>query len=247
MAQMIAVVSGKGGVGKSTISCGLGCSLARLGKKVLLIDCDTCLRCLDYLLGISQELVLDISDIAKGRCAPLKAVYSCNFCPGLYLLPTSQNHEDAVPVSMMKRIVSFLGKYFDVVILDSPAGLGRDFQTAVSCVEHTFIVATPDPVSLRDADLVRRSLEQFELRSKRLLINKFHYGLFKKSGLYKSLDEAINTAGIQLLGIIPHDPAVIVASGQSRPLPAASASMKAFHRIAARINGERVPIPLKKL
>ena len=79
MAQMIAVVSGKGGVGKSTISCGLGCSLARLGKKVLLVDCDTGLRCLDHLLGISQELVLDIADIVKGRCAPLKAIYSCSF------------------------------------------------------------------------------------------------------------------------------------------------------------------------
>ena len=83
MGLVTVITSGKGGAGKSTISVGLGCTLAKNGKRVLLIDGDAGLRSLDAMLGVDKELVFDISDIVNGNCEPIKAIYSCEEYTGL--------------------------------------------------------------------------------------------------------------------------------------------------------------------
>ena len=90
MGLVTVITSGKGGAGKSTVSVGLGCTLAKNGKRVLLIDGDAGLRSLDAMLGVDKELVFDISDIVNGNCEPIKAIYSCEEYTGLnnlFLLP----------------------------------------------------------------------------------------------------------------------------------------------------------------
>ena len=81
------ITSGKGGVGKSTITAGLGLALAARGRRVLLIDGDAGLGCLDHMLGVTEHMVFDIADVVSGRAEPMKAVYSCPFSDGLFLLP----------------------------------------------------------------------------------------------------------------------------------------------------------------
>lgn len=247
MAQVIVITSGKGGVGKSTITTGLGAALSRRGRKVLLIDCDSGLRCLDHLLGISQQLVFDIADVVLGNCSPVKATYACDYYPGLYLLPAPRHHESAVTPAFMKQIVSFLGRYFDMILLDSPAGLGRGFEAAVSAAQHAFVVATPDPLCLRDSDLVRQALSALNMQKRRLILNKFNYTVFRKSNYYQNLDQAIDAAGIQLLGLVPDDMAIMVSAANGKPLSPDTPAAASFQRIAARIEGERVPVPLRML
>ena len=67
MGSVTVITSGKGGVGKSTVSVGLARALADRGRKVLLIDCDSGLRSLDRLTGTDKELVYDLSDVFSGR------------------------------------------------------------------------------------------------------------------------------------------------------------------------------------
>ena len=67
MGRMLAVASGKGGVGKSTVAVQLASALARAGRQVLLVDGDIGMRCLDLMLGLTDSLAFDLSDILLGR------------------------------------------------------------------------------------------------------------------------------------------------------------------------------------
>ena len=69
MGQSIAIVSGKGGTGKTSLTAGVGSALALLGKRVLCIDCDVGLRNLDLSLGLSDRAMMDFSDVITGRCS----------------------------------------------------------------------------------------------------------------------------------------------------------------------------------
>ena len=77
MGLVTVVTSGKGGVGKSTVSVGLATLIAEKGEKVLLIDGDTGLRSLDLLLGVKEQLVYDISDVIKRNCEITESIYKC--------------------------------------------------------------------------------------------------------------------------------------------------------------------------
>lgn len=84
MNAVTVITSGKGGAGKSTITAGLGAALAARGKRVLLIDCDAGLGCLDHMLGVSERRVFDIADVVAGTVEPDKAVYASSISPNLF-------------------------------------------------------------------------------------------------------------------------------------------------------------------
>ena len=154
MGTAIVVTSGKGGAGKSTVSLGLAAHFAAEGARVLLIDCDAGLRSLDRMTGTEEALVFDSSDVVAGRCAPAEAIYPCASMPGVSLLPAPQNGEDLVPEHVMRRLVPMLKRYFDRVILDSPAGVGRGFRAAAAGADSALIVCSPDPVCIRGGKCV---------------------------------------------------------------------------------------------
>ena len=84
--QCIAVVSGKGGTGKTSFVSGVGAALAQSGKQVLCLDCDVGLRNLDLALGLTDRALMDFSDVAQGRCSLASAVVEHPKLPGLFLL-----------------------------------------------------------------------------------------------------------------------------------------------------------------
>ena len=246
MAQVIAVTSGKGGVGKSTLTLGLGYALARRNQKVLLIDGDVGLRCLDHMLGISDQLLFDISDIVSGNCEPRQALYTSQWHPQLHLLSSSHAYERDLTPGVVQQLVDFLGKYYDYILIDAPAGLGTGVRAAVSAAHLTFVVATPAPISLRDAQAVRQAFAGSD-RELRLLINRFSYRTFRRSKNYRTLDEVIDSCGIQLLGVLPEDKSLPTTIAKGQPFLASSQLQRSFERIAARLEGESIAIPLKKM
>ena len=157
MKEISAIASGKGGVGKSTLSAGIGAALAMRGERVLLIDGDAGLRSLDFLLGITENLVYDAADIADGRVEPMNAVYASPVCDGLFLLPAPTGKP--LPPRMTSAIATVLSRHFDRVLIDCPAGVGSSFLSAVAPAKSAFLVATADPVSVRSAAIVRTALE----------------------------------------------------------------------------------------
>ncbi len=244
---MISVVtSGKGGAGKSTVSAGLGTALARRDRRVLLVDGDAGLRSLDVMLGIAGTAVYDMADVIAGDCSPADAVYPSPICPNVYVMPAPVSLERLASPDDMARLCRGLTKYYDEVIVDCPAGIGRGFETAIAGADRAFVVSTPDMVCARDAQILARLLRERELPA-RLIINRLRPAPILR-GKMPDIDELIDTASLQLIGVLPESEEVAVANAYGKPLPMECPASQCFANIAARYLGEDVPLaPLTKL
>ncbi len=237
------ITSGKGGVGKSTVSVGLGRALAQRGRRVLLIDCDAGLRSLDRMTGIEENLVFDISDVVYGRCAPAEAIYPCADAEGLFLLPAPSSGESMIRPGVMRKLVPLLKRYYDHVLLDSPAGVGGGFRSAACAADRALIVCSPDPVCVRGANTVGSLLQKLDVTDQRLIINRFNGDFFQETGVYGDLDGVIDAACIRLFGLVPEDFSLAAAFLKGRRAREDSKGMMALYRMAGRLEGESIPLP----
>lgn len=236
------ITSGKGGVGKSTVSVGLGRALAQKGRRVLLVDCDAGLRSLDRMTGVEEGLVFDLADVVEGRAAPADAIYPCAEATGLYLLPAPSSGEGMAGPEVMRRLTELLKRYYDYVLLDSPAGVGDGFRSAAYGADRALVICSPDPVCVRSANAVRGLLEEISVLEPRLVINRFNGDFFWETGVYSDLDSVIDASGVQLFGVIPEDFSLAAAFLKGKKAPERSSGMMALARIAERLEGAAVPI-----
>lgn len=241
MGEAILVTSGKGGSGKSTFSANVGVALARMGKRVLLIDTDTGLRALDLMLSVADRVVYDLSDVLLGRCETIKAIVETDI-ENLSLLP-APTLEGEFSGSGIEKLCRGLAQYYDYVLIDSPAGVGSGMEAAAAGADRAVVVSTADPVSIRDADQVARVLLRRGITDIRLVINRIVPKLVRKKAP-GGLDRAIDMAALRLLGIVPEDAKVTasVYTGKPAALLKKSAAATAFGNIARRITGEDVPL-----
>ena len=243
MGICLATTSGKGGTGKSTVSCGLSIAFSRMGKSVLLVDMDEGLRCLDLLLGVDHKIVFDLSDILIG--APLSN--------GIYTLPQNKNISVVpAPTKIGSISAEALGEFaekvkamFDVVIFDFPAGLDFSLYTAIGDDAQFLTVCNPDPVSVRDAAAVCASLPKKRFDA-RLIINRFDAEYIKKK-TYSNIDDIIDISGFRLLGLVPQSTELMLLS-VTHTINKKTKAYKALLRIAKRLSGEEIRLPrIKKI
>lgn len=242
MGISVVVTSGKGGVGKSTATVGLGRALTKLHRRVLMIDCDAGLRTLDKLTGIEKNLVFDISDVIHGRCAPIDAIYTCGQSNNLFVIPGASAPKGIIRPEVMKKFIEMLKRYYDYILLDSPAGVGRGFTSAACAADRAVVVCNPDPVSVRSAGIVREALEELGISERHLLINRFSDDFFDTIASYEDLDKVIDNAGIKLLGVVPEDYNLAASFLNGREANETGEGMMAFSRVASRLEGEMIPI-----
>lgn len=241
MGKVLATVSGKGGVGKSTVTVGLGVAFARSGKKVLLVDMDEGLRCLDLMLGADKTTVFDLADVLNGKDID-DAVYTCAFEQGLYLIPAPAK-TGLIDNEALKEFAHIVKEMYDIVIFDFPAGI--DIEQYLCLPKDTLFltVAVPDPVSVRDASYLSESLYEAGLNA-RLIINRFVYKQ-KRNLRFKNVDEIIDTATLRLIGIVPESEEMSFFSLKQK-LPKKSRVFKAFLRISERLEDKNRLLPKMK-
>ncbi len=238
MTQVIAIASGKGGVGKSTIAAGLSAALSNMGKKVLAIDCDAGMRNLDLLLGLEGMGVYNMNDVLSGRELS-EAITTHHRFKNLDFLPASAQFDD--PLITASNILALLrqAQDYDFVIMDCGAGLGRIHKEIAQVCTTLIIVATPEFTSIRDAD---RTAQVLAANKMRLVVNKVDPMLIK-SGKFSNIDEIIDATSVQLLGLIPEDGHVRIHNNEGRPIcDDNTKGGRAICNIAYRLCGERKPL-----
>ena len=239
--KVIAVVSGKGGTGKTSFTTLTGMALAQLGKKTLLLDCDIGLRNLDLYLGVSDRALMDFTDVIAGRTTLAQAVVRHPLYPNLYLLTAPVSFGVRLPSKHeMQRLIDEIRRHFDFCLIDAAAGIGEAFALATCCADRAVVVTTNDPSSLRDAQRTVMELHRFPSGSLHLVVNRVRRKLLQS--LHTTIDDAIDAAGLPLLGVIPEDENVpaVLGRGLSQRLKYHSGALCACENIARRLCGERV-------
>ncbi len=243
MGRVIVVTSGKGGVGKTTVTANVGASLAKLGKKVVVVDMDIGLRNLDVVMGLENRVVYNIMDIIEGRCKISQALVREKHLSNFFLLPASQMHtKEDVKIEAVDEIISIIKESFDYILLDSPAGIENGFRSAASPASEALIVVTPDVSSVRDADRVIGLLENNNIEGISLIINRYDPLLVLKRKMLDSSD-IVDVLSLDLIGLIPEDKAVIDSENRGEVLSIVekTLSTQAFNNVAQRIEGEDIP------
>ena len=242
--QCIAVVSGKGGTGKTSFVSSVAAALAKDGKRVLCLDCDIGLRNLDLALGLSDSAFMDFTDVAQGRCTLEAAVVEHPKQPGLFLL-TAPSRVRGRPVSeaQMAELLKDVRKLFDFCLLDAPAGLEAGFQLATCAADRVIVVTTSDSTSLRDAQHTVMELHRFPSGTLHLVVNRVRKKLLKS--MHATIDDAIDKAGLPLVGVVPEDDNLLLALNRGILLPLSipqAPAACAYRNIARRLQGYRVPL-----
>lgn len=242
MGQVLAVISGKGGTGKTTLCAGVAACLAAEGARVLCIDGDIGLRNLDIALGMADLFVVPFTDVMQGHCALSDAARHPEI-PNLSLL-TAPIRENAELISQddFGAMLQQVRQSFDWCLIDAAAGIGAGFRLATRFADQIMVVATPDPACLRGAASAADLLALEHKENVRLVVNRVEPKLFARMDL--TVDDLMDGVGLPLLGIVPEDANVVLAAAGNTALVLNSgrgASVACLH-IARRLAGKRVPL-----
>lgn len=242
MSEIIVVTSGKGGVGKTTVTANLGLGLAKLNKKVVVVDTDIGLRNLDVVLGLENRIVYNLIDVIEGSCRMKQALIRDKQCDNLCLLPSAQTRDKtAITPEQMIKLTDDLSEEFDYILLDCPAGIEQGFKNAIAGANRAIVVTTPEVSAIRDADRIIGLLQANEMPRVQLIINRLRMDMIRR-GEMMSVEDVTEILAVELLGAIPDDEAVVIATNQGEPLCGQdSMSGQAFLNICRRIAGEDVP------
>lgn len=240
----ILITSCKGGVGKSTVSVNIAYSLASLGRKVLLIDCDFGLRCLDMMLGVENDVMYDFYDLVCERVSVENAMLVDKRSKNLFFIAAPfVNHP--ISAENFKRVISKIKQsvQLDYIILDSPGTLNMPYLLDSGVVDKAIIVASHQPISIRAAGKTGEWLCDKGIKNQRLLINSFDFG-GTLNGTRPGINEIIDRSYLKLLGVVPYDDDIMLAaeSGKLAFEVKGSDAAVAFNNSARRLDGETVPL-----
>lgn len=242
MGKIIAVVSGKGGTGKTSFTACVSLALANMGYETLALDCDITLRNLDLALGMSDCAAMDFSDVLEERCTLEEAAVRHRKYPKLSLLcaPLAPRETSFSPQAM-SQLAQAIRERYDYCLIDAPAGLGEGFALATGIADNVVVVTTTDPAALRDAQRTVTELRQFPTGRVHLAVNRVQKKALR--ALHTTIDDAMDTAGLPLLGVIPEDSDLPLALNRGIPLREINYfAQRAYENIAKRMTGARVPL-----
>ena len=243
MGKVYLITSGKGGVGKSTLSSSLAVVFARNGKRVLLLDADIGLRCDDLMLDMQNTVLYDYGDILEGTL-PENALRQHPACPGLYLLAAPQlMSASEVDKKKFRKMISSLRDRFDLILIDCPAGIGRNMKTTLGCADETILVCTMDDVCVRDAEQVASLLSGSNEAHPSVVFNKADPFLIRR-GRVSSPEQLALHLDMPLLGVIPFSQSVARAL-YSRTVAYECDDRRVYRAIediALRMLGQELPV-----
>ncbi len=262
MGRAVMVTSFKGGVGKTTVSANLAMSLARMGFKVLAVDCDLESRCLDIALGLESTSLYNICEVVTEKCSIEDAAIHDPRCPNLSFIAApayfslSDNDAFSFTEEQVRNLVIKLKLEYDFVIFDLPARPDKLYKALVKYCNYALVISLHTAASIRAAEKTAMALEELnrdELNctyltkslKTRLIINSF-MARDAVCGIRPSIYDVIGKTSVQLLGVLPYDEEM--ARGQENGLLAYQIKggknnfNRAIRNIASRCTETQVPL-----
>ena len=251
MARIIVVTSGKGGVGKTTTSAAFAMGLAERGLKTVVIDFDVGLRNLDLIMGCERRVVFDFVNVINGDANVGQALIKDKRNPNLYVLPASQTRDkDALTVEGVGKVLEELGREFEYIVCDSPAGIERGATLAMYYADDAIVVTNPEVSSVRDSDRMigilssksRRAEQSMEGIREYLLVTRYSPERVER-GEMLALEDVQEILSLELIGVIPESTAVLNSSNAGVPviLDRESSAGMAYNDMVSRYLGDELP------
>ena len=244
MGETIAVLSGKGGTGKTSVCAGVATALARDGKRVLCIDCDLGLQNLDISLGMSDSGALSFLDVCQGGYDLTQAAQHPQFDKLSFLTAPVYQRAANVDHAAFRAMLRRARELFDFVLLDAPAGIDSGFELAAKYADRILLVTQSDPAAVRDAARAGSRLEAMGKKDVRLVVNRVNVRLYASMDV--TIDDVMDTAGLPLVGVVPEDRNVTLAAAFGKPLIQYTkrGAARACGAIAQRLQGASIPLTL---
>nr|WP_254952933.1 MULTISPECIES: septum site-determining protein MinD [unclassified Cyanobium] len=244
-ARIILICSGKGGVGKTTLTANLGIALARLGERTVVLDADFGLRNLDLLLGLENRIVYTAQEVLAETCRLEQALVKHKLEPNLALLPAGNPRmlEWLTPEDM-QRIVAMVAERADFVLIDCPAGIEDGFKNAAAAAREAIVITTPEVSAVRDADRVIGLLNTRGVAPVQLVLNRVRPRMMASQEML-GVNDVTDILALPLVGLVVEDEQVIVSTNRGEPLTLngnGSPAAKAYQNIARRLRGEDIPV-----
>jgi septum site-determining protein MinD len=243
MGELIAILSGKGGTGKTSVCAGIATALAQAGNSVLCVDCDVGLRNLDISLGLAATASVSFLDVCRGDYT-LEQIPGHPLYPTLAFLTAPVNClADDIDLAAFGAMLRSARDRFRYVLLDAPAGLDAGFRLCAAFADRCVLVTGCEPAAVRDATRTGQQLEAMGKQDVRLVVNRVNKKLFSTMDI--TVDDVMDRAGLPLLGVVPEDVNVVLAATFEEPLLhyTKKGAAAACRRIAKRISG--LPEPIK--
>lgn len=232
MKKIIVIISGKGGVGKTTTAINLGAAINYFGKDVLIIDANLTTPNVGLHLN-SPEVPINLNHVLLKKAKPSEAVYEHE--SGIKIMPSS------LSVKELKRIDSTKLKFFkkdfqkmaDYVIVDSAAGLGEEANSAIEMADEIIIITNPEMPAIADALKTIKLAEQMDRPIKGAIVTRV-----RKDRIELRPETVKEMLEIPILGMIPEDVAVRESINMKEAVihtHPKSKSARAYKEIAAEL------------
>lgn len=240
-AKIAVFASGKGGVGKSTLSALLGMTLAGMGHSVLAIELDAGLRSLDIMLGVENKVVYDLADVLNGDCELKNAVVKSDLNPRLSLLCAPHESQALARQDALEKLLEEAAEHYNDILVDLPSGIYDYFDSVFSKAETFFVVVTPDIVSVRDGAVISHFADLYRQMKPFLIINKVPKDP-QALVSFADLDEVIDRVGLQLFGVVMEDRQIPFLTSEGRAPALGSYAERVFRAMAGRYLGNYVAL-----
>ncbi len=245
MGRTITLASGKGGVGKTTITANLGIALAKAGFRVCLVDADIAMANLSLLLGM-QSSPITLHDVLLGEAAINDAIYDGP--DGVKFIPSGLSLENyrRVDSERLHGVIEAIKESFDFILVDAPAGIEKNVLAAISAAEEVLLIVTPDSPSIADVLKTRLTAQRLNVRPIGFVTNFVRH---EKGEI--SSEEIMKMLECPLYGEIPYDTEVRRSFMQEKVNPVIlrmpnCAAAAAILRLASKLTGKEVTVESKQ-
>lgn len=251
-ARILAITSGKGGVGKTYVSANLAAALAKRGRRVLVLDADLGLANLDVILNLYPKATLH--DVMNGACSVEDIVLAAP--GGFWILPAASGLVEYSRLTgdvqdELRQIIDHLSRQYDYLVLDTGAGISDLVLYTASLATEVLVVATPEPAAIADAYATIKVLATMQERSSLKLVFNQARDAAESRKLAEQLQSVVdrfiktqlgNAVKLDHLGHIPVDPAVREAARKRRLLFVESPQAPASKAMAALAQAMDLPV-----